>query len=558
MLSSTSILKTKSGFLILSFLISLVLFVTSFSVTQAQDFAALGSGVNGSVYTTTVYNGDLIVGGYFTMAGSTAANRIAKWDGNNWSELGSGMDGPVYALTVYNADLYAGGYFTTAGGVPANYVARWNGTSWSPLGLGVNSTVYALEVFTNALILGGSFTSAGGVSVNRIARWNGNWEVIGAGPNASVYSMKVHKNQLYIGGSFTTVGGVTVNRITCWDGNNWFAVGSGIGNGYVYSLAEYDSTLIVGGYFASAGANPCSNIASWDGISWSALGSGTSGGSGTVRTLTTYLDNLYAGGFFSIAGGVSANNVAQWNGSAWTSLGNGMNGYVYTLGEYDATLIVGGYFTTAGTTPANRIAKWGSPPVAPVLVSPPNASTQISLTPILDWDTIYNAFTYGVQIADEPNFSIPIVDTSGLKSTNYTVPPGILNLGTVYFWRSNASNGMGVGPWSIKWFFTTTPVNINPIGSEIPDRFKLYINYPNPFNPSTKIKFDVPENSFVTINVFDVLGRKVECLINQTLSAGSYITEWNASNFASGVYYYKMNVDGSNNFMETKRMVLLK
>lgn len=552
MLSSTSILKTKSGFLILSFLISLLLFVTSFSVTQAQDFAALGSGLNGTVYTTTVYNGDLIVGGYFTMAGSTAANRIAKWDGSAWSELGSGMNGSVYALTVYNADLYAGGNFTTAGGIPANNVARWNGTSWSPLGLGVNSTVYALEVFTNALILGGSFTSAGGVSVNRIARWNGNWEVIGAGPNSSIYTMKVHNNQLYVGGLFTTVGGVTVNRITSWDGNNWFAVGSGIGNGYVYSLAEYDSTLIVGGYFASAGGNPCSNIASWDGVSWSALGSGTSGGSGTVRALNTYLGNLYAGGYFSIAGGVSANNVAQWNGSAWTSLGNGMNGYVYTLGEHDATLIAGGYFTTAGTTPANRIAKWGSPPAAPV------NGTYDSLTLILQWDSVYNASNYRLMIAADPNFIATLVDTLGLRIPKFQIPPGILNTNSVYFWKVNARNGMGAGPYSSIWFFRTPTVNVNLTSSEIPNKFRLYANYPNPFNPSTKIKFDIPENSFVTINVFDVLGRKVECLINQTLSAGAYITEWNASSFTSGIYYYKMNVDGSNNFMETKRMVLLK
>ncbi|MBL7127983.1 MAG: T9SS type A sorting domain-containing protein [Ignavibacteria bacterium] len=555
MKSSTSILKIKKGFIFLSLVISSVLFVTSFNVSQAQDFAALGSGLNGSVYAVTEFNGDLIVGGYFTLAGGTSANRIAKWDGSNWSELGSGLNGSVYALKVYNADLYAGGYFSTAGGAPANNIAKWNGTSWIPLGLGVNATVYALEVFTNALILGGSFTSAGGMSVNRIARWNGNWEVIGAGPNSSIYAMKVYNNQLFIGGTFTTVGGVTVNRITCWNGNNWFSVGSGIGNGYVYSLAEYNSALIVGGYFASAGGSSCSNIAAWDGSSWSSLGSGTSGGSGSVRALTTYLDNLYAGGYFSIAGGVSANRIAQWNGSAWSSLGNGMNGYVYTLGVHDATLIVGGYFTLAGTTPANRIAKWGSIPVAPVLISPPNVSTQVSLTPTLDWDGIQNAFDYGVQVSDEPNFNTTVVDVTGLSATEYQVPEGILNLNTVYFWRTNARNGMGTSPYSSIWYFTTTTVNVGLTSNEVPGEYKLYANYPNPFNPATKIKFDIPEKSFVKLTVYDALGREINTLVNNELTPGSYAAEWNGAGYSSGIYFYRVVAD---DFIETKKMSLIK
>ena len=556
MTKSTSLQRIKRIIMSLSFLF---LFLFNYDISVAQNFAALGSGANGTIRAVTVYNGELIVAGTFNIAGGIVANRIAKWNGNSWAPLGQGMNGSVYALTVYNADLYAGGSFTTAGGVSANNVARWNGTSWTPLGVGTNSTVYCLDVFTNALILGGSFTVAGGNQANRIARWNGNWEIIGAGTNGTVYAMAKSGNQLYFGGVFTTVGGVTVNRITCWDGANWFLLDNGIDNGVVYTLFEYDSAVVIGGSFTSASGVSANNIASWNGTGFSSFSSGMSGGS--VRALTVYLEELYAGGFFITAGGVTVERLAKWNGSAWSTLG-GVNGPVRALGVHDATLIAAGNFSNAGGVNVNMVTKWGSIPVAPVLISPPNVSTQISLTPTLEWNGVTNAFDYGVQVSDEPNFNTTVIDVNGLTSTEYEVPGGLLNLGTVYFWRTNARNGMGTGPWSVKWFFTTTPVNISLTGSDIPDRFKLYTNYPNPFNPSTKIKFDISENSFVTITVFDVLGRKVECLINQTLSAGVYITEWNAINFTSGVYYYRMEAEdvngSSNNFMETKRMILLK
>jgi|GEM_PF-5414703 len=92
-------------------------------------WSALGSGMNVSfVWSLTVYNGNLIAGGYFTTAGGTSANRIASWDGTGWSALGSGMGGTnpyVYALTVYNGNLIAGGPFTSAGGKAAAAIAQW-------------------------------------------------------------------------------------------------------------------------------------------------------------------------------------------------------------------------------------------------------------------------------------------------------------------------------------------------------------------------------------------------------------------------------------------------
>src|SRR5262245_61564144 len=83
-------------------------------------------------------------------AGRAAVNRVAKWDGANWSALGSGMDQDVEALAVYDdgggAALCAGGRVTVAGGVAVNRVAKWDGSSWSALGNGMNAPVHTLAV----------------------------------------------------------------------------------------------------------------------------------------------------------------------------------------------------------------------------------------------------------------------------------------------------------------------------------------------------------------------------------------------------------------------------
>ena len=101
----------------------------------------------------------------------------------------------------------------------------------------------------------------------------------------------------------------------------------------------------------------------------------------------------------------------------------------------------------------------------------------------------------------------------------------------------------------------TPNVGIQAIGSEIPSEYKLYQNYPNPFNPETKVKFDVKENSFVTIKIYDMLGKEVATIANEQMPAGRYVIPFNASNLSSGIYYYKIS---ANDFSEVKKMIVLK
>ena len=98
-------------------------------------------------------------------------------------------------------------------------------------------------------------------------------------------------------------------------------------------------------------------------------------------------------------------------------------------------------------------------------------------------------------------------------------------------------------------------VSVNQIGSVVPDKFELKQTYPNPFNPETKIKFDIQKSGYVRLSVYNSLGQKITDLVNQNLSAGEYETNWNAKDFASGIYIYRIETD---NFTQTKQMLLIK
>jgi pectin methylesterase-like acyl-CoA thioesterase len=90
---------------------------------------------------------------------------------------------------------------------------------------------------------------------------------------------------------------------------------------------------------------------------------------------------------------------------------------------------------------------------------------------------------------------------------------------------------------------------------QIPTNYELFQNYPNPFNPSTTIKYSMPKNGFVKITLYDVLGSQVKVLVNEEKPAGFYEVKFDASNLASGIYFYSIKAD---DFMQTKKMILMK
>lgn len=124
-------------------------------------------------------------------------------------------------------------------------------------------------------------------------------------------------------------------------------------------------------------------------------------------------------------------------------------------------------------------------------------------------------------------------------------------------WRVAATNGVdtlhsaGTNILTIK----RTTIGISQISTTIPERFFLYNNYPNPFNPGTIIKFDVAKFQQVKIRVYNALGKEVTTLINQSLNPGTYSVDFDGSNMASGIYFYTLESD---NVMQVNKMVLVK
>jgi len=98
-------------------------------------------------------------------------------------------------------------------------------------------------------------------------------------------------------------------------------------------------------------------------------------------------------------------------------------------------------------------------------------------------------------------------------------------------------------------------VGVNVISENIPDQYFLHQNYPNPFNPVTTINFDLPKSGLVSIKVFDILGRQINTIVDEVMSAGNYKLDFNASDLASGSYFYRMT---AGDFVAVKKFVVLK
>ncbi|MFN7963569.1 MAG: hypothetical protein U0002_20075, partial [Thermoanaerobaculia bacterium] len=292
----------------------------------------------------------LYAGGDFTAIAGVPARYLARFDGTTWHEAAGGANAPVRALTVWDDGrgpaLYAGGDFTQVGGATAaSRLARFDGAQWSPLGTGVSAPVYALLGWNGSLYAGGSFTQAGGAAAARIARFDGTgWSALGSGIAASalgatttVFALSLYDDgtgpALYAGGTFDLAGGATARGVARWNGSAWAPLGYGVGSssgggGIVSALAVYRGELYAAGQFSSAGASGVDHaIARWNGRRWlsadaglEASGAAVPGPQG-VQALTVWDDGhgarLYAAGEITAASGLVVSHLVSFDGSRW-------------------------------------------------------------------------------------------------------------------------------------------------------------------------------------------------------------------------------------------------
>ncbi|MFA5805196.1 MAG: T9SS type A sorting domain-containing protein [Melioribacteraceae bacterium] len=193
-------------------------------------------------------------------------------------------------------------------------------------------------------------------------------------------------------------------------------------------------------------------------------------------------------------------------------------------------------------------------PTTPLLLSPPNGAINQQLNDTLRWNAVQGADSYRVQVATNQNFSSTFEDDSTLTAAYRTIGP--LSLNTTYYWRVSAKNVGGASDFSPAFSFKTIlSTNIELSSNEIPKEYSLSQNFPNPFNPTTVIEFSLPKSGYVSLVVFNNLGQQVQTIIAQQMTAGRYRAQWNAVNFASGIYFYQVR---AGEFAETKKLVLIR
>ncbi len=415
----------------------------------------------------------------------------------------------VYSFAISGVNLFAGGY----GGV---YLTTNNGTSWTAVNSGLSYTiVIALAVSPN------------GTSGANIFAGTGDW--------------------MYSGGE-----GVYLSTD---NGTSWTAVDSGLTDNDVLALAVSPNGTGGTNLFAGTGGRDAKGIflSTNNGTTWTAVDSGLT--NTYVRSLAvspngTGGTNIFAG----TAGGVF---LSTNNGTSWTAVDSGLtNTYVVSLVVSPEG--TSGTHLFAGTDPAS------------VFVSTNNGTSwtavdsgltdewvdALAVSPNGTGGTNLFAGTAGGVFLSTNNGTSWTADNTGLNNTDVRA---LTVSGTNLFAAT-----FGGGVWRRPLSEMITSVD-RPL-SEVPKRFSLDQNYPNPFNPSTTIKYSIPKQSYVTLKVYDILGREVAALVNEEKPAGNYEVEfspvsgirnlvYHPKGMASGIYFYQLK---AGDYVNTKKMILLK
>ncbi len=190
----------------------------------------------------------------------------------------------------------------------------------------------------------------------------------------------------------------------------------------------------------------------------------------------------------------------------------------------------------------------------------PNAPSNLFLTPLgngkirLNWtDNSSNESGFKIQRKTNIDTNWIIKDSVTANTTQWqdsALIPGIIYYYTVYAYNVA---GNSIPSDTVNTIITNVVSNL-----QMPEHFKLYQNHPNPFNPVTKIKFDIPDSKSpvdIKLLIYDISGKKMTTLMNQKINSGTYEVAWDASNNSSGIYYYTIE---AGNFKETKMMLLIK
>jgi trimeric autotransporter adhesin len=465
---------------------------------------------------------------------------VAQWD-NSPGQPGvtsTGWPRAAYANSDY---LYLGGNFTEINGVQASRIVRFDGSAWETIGDGLASDgVLIFEYdYGDGPVLHAS------ALLNGLFRWDGEtWVNAGITGGGVVSSWAVYDNgsgpTLYVGGNFTRASDRNANRIVRWNAetSRWDAIGSGV-NGPVSAMTVWDDgsgeALYLGGNFTTSGGVTTPYVSRLRGDVFEDVGGGMATGSfglniPSIKSLVVWDDGsgekLYAGGQFGQAGGVDARFVAAWDGNAWAPVGSGFSAPVEALvisgGQNGDFLYAGGQFASVVPSIAvNRIVRWDGE----------------------NWQRLFRAdsLAYGTS-----GFVNAMADWATADDRVLVVGGQFFNVSDLPAARIAFYREQAVGKGT---------VSIDDQVAGLPQMFQLHQNYPNPFNPTTAIRYSLTEEAHVTLDVVDLMGRRIARLVDQRMMPGEYSADFRAGNLSSGIYFYRIR---AGSFTSTRKMVLAK
>jgi len=263
-------------------------------------------------------------------------------------------------------------------------------------------------------------------------------------------------------------------------------------------------------------------------------------------------DMYYYGTSSQIGTGLTYNDMRYCNNctqntfptSVLTNYHYGQPDFLYWLRQYAVNEPLYTVYSVADT----------NTPAAPTGIDAIQGNQQATIL----WrrNTEFDLFYYKIfdNTVNNPNTALQ-VDSAFAPDSLHTIT-GLTNGVKYYFWIKAVDKYCQN---RVSGFSAPDSVVPNPVGIvkniEIPKVFKLYQNLPNPFNPTTTIRFDIPRTSMVTLVIYDVLGREVAQLVNAPTDAGSYQITWYAGDIPSGAYFCKIT---SGDYVDVKKMILVK
>lgn len=487
----------------------------------------------------------------------------SNYSQSQWVKTSSSPGTNINCLEKNGSNLLAG----TQAGI---YISTDNGNNWALSGL--------VNIPVNTIATNGSYVFAGTDDEVYFSSNTGTtWTIVNHHNNGLIYfnitALAISGSNIYAGANGgTNLGGVYISTNNA---SSWTAISTGISDKNIQSLATINSIVFAGtlnngvwltnnnaiwtfagltnnsinclstiGTYLFAGTTTNGVYFSTDyGSNWiSASGSGLTGLTNkTINAMITSGTNIFVG---TPGGGVF---LSTDNGSDWTNVSSGL-----TEVNIRSLTILGSNMFLA-TSNGNIWKRPLSEMITSNSLSIKNAIQKqwLNISTGIRTLSLINTFQGNVgqlsYTAQSSNTTVATVSVTGstLNITPISLGDCIITITSIDAANSNSLN------YSFDVNVGITDVESDPI----PIKYALHQNFPNPFNPTTSISYQIPNQSRVTLKIYDLLGNQIVELINKDQSAGSYTVSFNASKISSGIYFYKLQ---TGNFISTKKMVLMK